>query len=393
MPSTTPVYDTYWRFAALRQDILHQRVNGRQPPWTDDPILRSFRFTNAYRAADRTSQYLIRHVIYKGDWSAEDTVFRILLFKIFNRIETWESLERDLGPPNLSAFDCREYVRCLNRLFESGRPVYSGAYMMPSVGRMGRRAHKHENHLELLAAMMRDELPKRLQDSRSLRDVYDLLRSYPSIGRFLAYQYAIDLNYSTVVDFSEMSFVVAGPGAVHCVLFEPSTRPHVPVVAAGISQHQGLVAYQLDSGIVPVGMTVVGMTKPRVPDLPQVGLEERLYKSAFSYADLERGFRVLENFVGGQPQHLAGSESLVVREEIPLRILLGDALPLTHTSVEAVIPEYPYQLFFPNLSSYRVQHPTAGAQDSREVLSYGKWGHRFIELVLLLAESRLFAQS
>ena len=30
---------------------------------------------------------------------------------------------------------------------------------------------------------------------------------------FLAFQFAIDLNYSELVDFSEMDFVVAGPGA------------------------------------------------------------------------------------------------------------------------------------------------------------------------------------
>jgi hypothetical protein len=31
---------------------------------------------------------------------------------------------------------------------------------------------------------------------------------------FLAYQYAIDLNYSPLVNFSEDSFVVSGPGAL-----------------------------------------------------------------------------------------------------------------------------------------------------------------------------------
>ena len=45
------------------------------------------------------------------------------------------------------------------------------------------------------------------------RRVFDLLRSYPSIGNFLAYQLITDLNYSTLVDYSEMEFVVPGPGA------------------------------------------------------------------------------------------------------------------------------------------------------------------------------------
>jgi hypothetical protein len=47
-----------------------------------------------------------------------------------------------------------------------------------------------------------------------MADVYTLLRSAPSIGPFLAYQYATDLNYSPLTDFAEDEFVVAGPGAV-----------------------------------------------------------------------------------------------------------------------------------------------------------------------------------
>ena len=57
----TVVYDTYWRFAAERQEIFFRRVvRTSQPPWTADPILAEYKFTNAYRASDRVSQYLIR---------------------------------------------------------------------------------------------------------------------------------------------------------------------------------------------------------------------------------------------------------------------------------------------------------------------------------------------
>lgn len=92
----TPVYDTYWRFAAERQRIFFRRLNGETAPWTDDAILRDFKFTNAYRASDRVSQYLIRNVIYREDLprDADEVVFRVLLFKVFNRIETWELLDR-----------------------------------------------------------------------------------------------------------------------------------------------------------------------------------------------------------------------------------------------------------------------------------------------------------
>src|SRR5712664_3615823 len=77
----TEVYDGYWRFAAERQGIFFRRLSGACHPWTDDPVLGTYKFTNAYRASDRVSQYLIRHVIYRNDLpnSPREVFFRILL--------------------------------------------------------------------------------------------------------------------------------------------------------------------------------------------------------------------------------------------------------------------------------------------------------------------------
>src|SRR6478752_7606879 len=85
----TRVFSTYWRFAAERQRVFLRRIQGSEPPWSEDPVLQVHKFTNAYRASDRVSQYLIRRVIYNGEHNLRDTFFRILLFKIFNRIDTW----------------------------------------------------------------------------------------------------------------------------------------------------------------------------------------------------------------------------------------------------------------------------------------------------------------
>jgi hypothetical protein len=62
--------------------------------------------------------------------------------------------------------------------------------------------------------MMADRLPDRLRQAPDLESVYERIRAYPGLGRFLAFQYTIDLNYSTLLDFEESTFVVAGPGAL-----------------------------------------------------------------------------------------------------------------------------------------------------------------------------------
>lgn len=208
----TVVFETFWRFAVERQAVFFRRFRGATPPWTDDPFLRRHKFTNAYRASDRVSQYLIRSVIYHGDESACEVVFRALLFKLFNRIETWETLVEVCGPPSWRDFDFCRYDSALSRAMAHG-PIYSAAYLMPAGRGSTGRGSKHRFHLELLDRMMRDELPSRLRDAGSMRQAFELLRAYPGIGDFLAYQYVTDINYSNVTEFSEMSFTVPGPGA------------------------------------------------------------------------------------------------------------------------------------------------------------------------------------
>lgn len=169
------------------------------------------RFTNAYRAADRVSQYLIRHVAYDRDQAPEQIVFRVLLFKLFNRIQTWELLSDSLGPLCVDTFDVDRYDRVLSVAFARGERLYSAAYIMPAASRGSLR--KHRTHLELVRAMLRDSLPQRLTAAKSMEEAFRLLLGYGGIGPFLAYQLVTDLNYSTVLGFSEMDFVMAGPGA------------------------------------------------------------------------------------------------------------------------------------------------------------------------------------
>jgi hypothetical protein len=208
------VYNTYWRFAAERQAIYERRLTDFRGPWTDDPILRNYRFTNTYRAADRVSQYLIREVQYRDDRSQEpaEVVFRTLLFKIFNKIETWQLIEDSLGPISWQSVDFNQLEALLDMAMSRGERIYSAAYIMPAPS-FG-HARKHANHLALLAKMMEDNVVARIMRAGSLREVYETIESYPGLGPFLAFQYAIDLNYSALLNFDENEFVVAGPGAL-----------------------------------------------------------------------------------------------------------------------------------------------------------------------------------
>jgi len=207
----TPVFDTYWRFAAARQGLYEARLRGQPAPWASDPILRRHRFTNCYRAADRVSQFLISQVIYEGSQDPGEVVFRTLLFKVFNRIATWQRIEARIGEVSWREYDYARYERVLTAAFTSGERLYSAAYVVPPPA-FG-EARKHANHLRLLELMMSTDVAGKVRSAGSLRGAFEVLRSYPAIGGFLAYQYVIDLNYSPVLAYDEMEFVVPGPGA------------------------------------------------------------------------------------------------------------------------------------------------------------------------------------
>ncbi|MFT9221199.1 nucleotide kinase domain-containing protein [Gluconobacter oxydans] len=212
---TTAVYDSYWRFAAERQHVFYRRVLGRPWPWTDNPILGTYKFTNAYRASDRVSQFLIRNVIYRDDLLGEfeEIVFRTLLFKLFNKIETWQRLEDALGPITFRDYRFDRYDAVLTDAMAQGLRIYSAAYIMPPGSSAFGCKAKHQNHLKLLELMMAQSLPAKLAAARTMQEGFNLLRAYPTIGDFLAYQFVTDINYSEVTDFSEMDFVIPGPGA------------------------------------------------------------------------------------------------------------------------------------------------------------------------------------
>ena len=211
---TSPVYDIYWRFAAERQEVFFRKLDGASPPWTDDPVMARHKFTNAYRASDRVSQYLIQNVVYDGDQSVNEVFFRTILFKLFNRITTWELLKDHFGSISYREFSFSRYDEVLTEALSSQARIYSAAYIMSSGSAAFGYKLKHRNHLALLQRMMEDEVPLQISEASNMNQAFEILRSYPMIGPFLGYQFVTDLNYSEICDFSEMEFVVPGPGAL-----------------------------------------------------------------------------------------------------------------------------------------------------------------------------------
>lgn len=209
------IYDLYWYFACERQNIFLKKLNNLPAPWTDDEILRTYKFCNSYRVNDRVSQYLLKNVIYNNKkYTKETMLFRIILFKLFNKESTWELLLENFNDITLENFDQSKYSNVLKNALNNGVKIYNDAYISCTNKAFG-YDKKHDNHLALLNKMfVVDKVQNKILECKTMKEAFNIIRSYPLIGNFMAYQLVTDINYSDIVNWQENEFTVAGPGSI-----------------------------------------------------------------------------------------------------------------------------------------------------------------------------------
>ena len=215
MKKRQEVYDLYWYFACERQNIFLKKKSGEPAPWTKDKILQEYKFCNSYRVNDRVSQYLLKEVIYNGKkYSDSSMLFRIILFKLFNKESTWKLLLNNFEDITLETFDTRKYSEILEKVISSGVKIYNDAYISCANKVFG-YDRKHDNHLALLDKMFnKDKIYEKIVKCKTMEKAFNIIKSYPLIGNFMAYQLVTDINYSEIVNWREDEFTVAGPGSL-----------------------------------------------------------------------------------------------------------------------------------------------------------------------------------
>jgi hypothetical protein len=216
----------YLDFLSERMDIFWKRYFSMEPPYTENPIFNEYKFTNVYRSLDRVSQFLLGDVIYDevgmaNDWDSEDIFIRTILFKHFNKIETWLSLEKEFGKIT-SDIKFDDIDRFLTELSKK-ETIYSNAYMMTAsfmkngkiMGdyKIKENSLKHSAYLQIWKSVINSGKMYDIMASKSLAELQGKLNEIITVGGFLSMQYAIDLNYSQLFHFDENEHIIAGPGA------------------------------------------------------------------------------------------------------------------------------------------------------------------------------------
>lgn len=200
---------------------IHKRkdVQGKPKPWTNNPILQQYKFTNVRREHDRETKWLIDNVILTNI-SYSDKILNCILFRLFNTHKTSEIIHQPIKFAELHK-NPDVYKEDLAKAKASGQKLFTSAFYTTGA-RQGVQKHLQAHGVEsdfsgndilrFVDNLYQDGVVKRIKFAENQQEVFEALNSYMGIGPFLAYQMFVDLTYIPEFPFSENEFTVAGPG-------------------------------------------------------------------------------------------------------------------------------------------------------------------------------------
>jgi len=204
--------DRFFRFARARHQIFLDRTAGKPPPWTDDPVLATTRFTNVFRELDRTTLWFrqnIREPLRDEFWVVPATI----IFRWFNRIETGECLM----PPQVGLlqgeFRRHQFEGIVRDHLPRG-PWVTGSYMVCSGRSTGDKLSGILRYCELMLEWWQTEGRKFFLTRPNLQAAHTKLLELEGLAGFTAYEVVTDLRWTWSVDPTDRNrWAHAGPGA------------------------------------------------------------------------------------------------------------------------------------------------------------------------------------
>lgn len=240
----------FFRYARRRHEIFLRRQRGDPPPWTDDPILRQYRFTNIFREDDRTTIWCREHVRDRYDGEAA-VLPAVVVFRWFNKIETGEAIFLRDRPSAFEQWvagkwDITELARII-RAYRGEGPYVNGAYIIkspPGMSKLDGVLQSCERFRTKPCMNMRwDYFARRMTETgrETLEAVWDWLRGFDQLGDFMAYEIVTDLRHTHLLRDAPdiMTWANAGPGAVRGL-----NRLHGRPVGQSLPKAQSLAEMQ-----------------------------------------------------------------------------------------------------------------------------------------------------
>jgi len=281
-----------FNFLKERHQIYLRRKAGQPRPWTKDPILRDYRFTQNYRELDKTTIWIAKHwrephkhepytwfalavaryinwpptleaIGYPLPWKRE----RVIQIMDDIRVGEGERHLRKVSKATLELFpSVSQQVFGRSYKIDAGqsRQIFGGAYFLNSIGPKIQSVVNDRLHL---LWVNRKALTKRLNAARDLQELYEIIMEQYGFGSFMAAQLIADIKYLPQWRHGSdwWTWAASGPGSrlgMNYLLSTNGKRPSPSIPEKVWYQH----LLELESKINPM-LVKAGMPKAHMQDV------------------------------------------------------------------------------------------------------------------------------
>jgi hypothetical protein len=208
----------FFEFMNERHAVYLRRANGHPWPWTLDPILQTYKFTNVYRELDRGTVHC-REAIREPYAAHPELFFNIAAYRRYNLIETQQALGY------IEDYDADRYTQHMFQRRASGGQIFTGAHMLcgnirDASGYMP--PTKIEQIFNISFAILwnkRRELEP--QPGDTLEMAFNRLDGkVPGYGHFITYEVITDLRWTRYLCNAAdiLTWANPGPGAIRGIV-------------------------------------------------------------------------------------------------------------------------------------------------------------------------------
>lgn len=200
----------FYAFMLEREAVRLRKESGQPRPWTDDPILQEYKFTNVRRHHDWTSAQLREH-FYEPNFDAPqaDILMNCALARYFGTFEFMEAI----GWQTYDDFDFDAIEDCATNRLERRMRVFTGAYVITN---QGISAPKQEVVVHYFLKDLHAAVPNLLdvvQMTRSWRKLADSMRKINGFGGtgFMTKEVLLDTTYTGFWNAGDDVTFIIGP--------------------------------------------------------------------------------------------------------------------------------------------------------------------------------------
>lgn len=202
-------------FVKERESIRLKKEAGEPKPWTADPILRSYRFTNVRRMDDKVSRWLFTHW-YEPFANHPNMLAAVALARFVNKPESLGPIRHHLFPMRREGEPDWEGVKnTLRGIKSGGGTVFSGAYMVR--GNSTKSPDKIGTVVDEYVRPLWDahvKHPTSYVVGNSMSGTHAAIATRYGYGSFMAGQIVADLRWAVTGDWEDrLMWAPVGPGS------------------------------------------------------------------------------------------------------------------------------------------------------------------------------------